>query len=114
MWFSSLSLSSFAKGSDVELLSTPPEHSCVSSRSAGIFSSVANWATLLLAIQSSFLCVAEMIKICKLRLGHFCQAPGFRLQRLGTVVVLCVDQLHLVVGQLIKFVLDQFACALRR
>ena len=35
--------------------STPAERSCVSSKSAGIFSSVANWATLLLAIVVSCL-----------------------------------------------------------
>src|SRR5450830_1625539 len=113
-WFNSLSLSSFDNGSDVELFSTPAERSCVSSKSAGIFSSVANWATLLLAIQSSFLCVAEMIMIRKLSLGHFCQAPGFRLQRLGAVVIFCVDQLHLVVGHIVKFILDQFAGTLAR
>jgi hypothetical protein len=45
----------FRHGSDANF-STPAERSCVSSKSAGIFSSVANWATLLLAIQSSFLC----------------------------------------------------------
>src|SRR5450830_181955 len=113
-WFNSLSLSSFDNGSDVELFSTPAERSCVSSKSAGIFSSVANWATLLLAIQSSFLCVAEMIMIRKLSLGHFCQAPGFRLQRLGAVVIFCVDQLHLVVGHIFKFTCNQFTRTVRR
>src|SRR3546814_10627972 len=52
--FRSLSVSVTASSTD--LSSTPAERNCSSSTFAGIFSSVANWATVLLDIRLSLAC----------------------------------------------------------
>src|SRR5690606_15082749 len=71
---SSFALSLSVTASSTELRSTPAERSCSSSTLAGIFSSVANWATVLLDIRLSSLYMQRLQRRCSS--GMAAQAPG--------------------------------------